>query len=100
MNRIKISEEAVQDLNNGYWFYEFQEKGLGDYFASSLRSEIDRLQFYAGIQSVVHEDFHHVVCKKFPFGIFYTFERPNKLVTVWAVLDLRRDPVWIKKRLL
>ncbi len=70
MNQIKISDEAIQDLNDGYWFYEIQEKGLGDYFANSLRSEIDRLQFYAGIHSVVHEDFYHVVCKNFHLAFF------------------------------
>lgn len=31
MIEIKISEDALQDLNDGFLFYEAQESGLGDY---------------------------------------------------------------------
>ena len=30
MTRIRISAEAVRDLNEGFLFYEAQEKRLGD----------------------------------------------------------------------
>lgn len=38
--RIKILESATEDLKEGYYFYEFQESGLGDYFLESLYSDI------------------------------------------------------------
>ena len=37
MMRIRISADAVSDLNAGFWFYEAQRPGLGEYFAASLR---------------------------------------------------------------
>ena len=37
MMRIRISDEAFADLDDGYWFYEDQETGIGDYFAATLR---------------------------------------------------------------
>ena len=49
MKRIQISEEALQDLNEGFLFYEAQSQGLGDYFVSSLRSEIERIRFATGL---------------------------------------------------
>ena len=36
--------EALQDLNEGFLFYEAQQIDLGDYFVSSLRSDIERLK--------------------------------------------------------
>jgi hypothetical protein len=36
---------------------------------------------------------------KFPFAIFYRFERDKELIRVYRVLDLRRDPLWIRERL-
>jgi hypothetical protein len=39
--RIRISPGALQDLNEGFLFYEAQDPGLGDYFVSSLRADID-----------------------------------------------------------
>jgi hypothetical protein len=36
---------------------------------------------------------------KFPFAIFYRFDRDKELIRVYRVLDLRRDPLWIRERL-
>ena len=47
--KIKILEEAEQDLINGFRFYEAQNFGLGQYFLDSLFSDIDSLQLFAGI---------------------------------------------------
>ena len=30
MINIRIFEDALEDLNNGFWFYESQDAGLGD----------------------------------------------------------------------
>jgi hypothetical protein len=30
MREVRISEDALEDLNNGYLFYEAQEPELGD----------------------------------------------------------------------
>ena len=44
MIRVRISEDALQDLNDGFVFYEAQEAGLGDYFAACLRADIEGLR--------------------------------------------------------
>ncbi len=49
--RIRILDEAEQDLVDGAQFYEMQEPGLGEYFLDSLYSDIDSLQLYAGIHA-------------------------------------------------
>ncbi len=43
MIRVQISEDALQDLNEGFLFYEAQDSGLGDYFVSCLRADIEHL---------------------------------------------------------
>ena len=97
MRRIQISEEALDDLSDGYRFYETQDQGLGDYFTSCLRADIESLRLYAGIHRVVYQDYHRLLSRVFPFGIFYTVEQDA--VMIWAILDMRRDPSWIKARL-
>lgn len=97
MITIRISEDALQDLNDGFLFYEAQEPGLGDYFAACLRADIEGLKISAGIHRVVHQDYHRVLSRVFPYGIFYTKERDEAIV--WAVIDLRRDPSWIRAHL-
>ncbi len=97
MIKIRLSEDALRDLNAGFLFYEAQERGLGDYFTSSLRSDIEGLRISAGIHRLLYADYHRLLSKTFPFGIFYTLQ--NDTAVVWAVVDLRRDPAWIQKRL-
>ena len=97
MNRVRISEDALQDLNDGFLFYEAQAAGLGEYFAACLRADIEGLKVSAGIHRVVYLDYHRLLSKVFPYGIYYTTE--DEYAVVWAVIDLRRDPVWIREKL-
>jgi plasmid stabilization system protein ParE len=94
--RIQILDDAQQDLIEGWHFYEKQASGLGPYFLDCLFSDIDSLQLYAGIHQVVFGH-HRCLSKRFPFAIYYTVE--GDLVRIQAVLDCRRNPTWIRKRL-
>jgi hypothetical protein len=38
-----------------------------------------------------------MLCKRFPFAIYYELERDAAFV--YAVLDMRRDPLWIRGEL-
>ena len=95
--RIEILNLALEDLINGFGFYENQSKGLGDYFIDSIFSDIESLHLYAGIHNL-YFGYHRLLAKRFPFAIYY---RLNKdIVRVYAVLDCRRNPAWIRDRLL
>lgn len=94
--RVQILDEAQRDLVEGYRFYEGQGEGLGDYFLDSLFSDIDSLQFYAGIHPV-YFGYNRLLSKRFPFAIYYRVE--NEMVRVYAVLDCRREPSWTRTRL-
>ena len=94
--RIIILPSAIEDLADGFQFYEKRDKGLGDYFLESLYSDIDSLRLYAGIHLKLL-GFHRSLSKRFPFAIYY--DQVEKTVRVWAVLDCRRNPSWIRRRL-
>jgi hypothetical protein len=94
--RIEILDEAQDDLIQGFHFYEGREAGLGAYFLDCLFSDIDSLLVYAGIHQVVYGH-RRCLSKRFPFAIYYSVEK--NVVHVHAVLDCRRNPLWISKRL-
>jgi plasmid stabilization system protein ParE len=94
--KIKILEEAEQDLIDGFTFYEAQESGLGDYFLDSLFSDIDSLQLFAGIHPR-HSGYQRLLSKRFPFAIYYRVDK--EVVGIHAVLDCRQDPNRIRERL-
>lgn len=95
--RIEILDEAQQDLIEGFRFYEKQEFGVGSYFLDCLFSDIDSLILFAGIHQIVY-GYHRCLSKRFPFAIYY--DVVGELVRVHAVLDCRRNPSWIRRRLM
>ena len=93
---VNISSDAEADIAEGYWFYEEQQKGLGDYFRDCIVADIDSLAFYGGIHEIAY-GYHRKLASRFPFVIYYEVE--GNAVTVAAVLDARRDPSWTRDRL-
>ncbi|CUS39907.1 conserved hypothetical protein [Candidatus Nitrospira nitrificans] len=59
-------------------------------------SDIDSLLLYGGIHQAVYGH-HRCLSKRFPFAIYYSVA--ENIVHVHAVLDCRRNPLWIRKRL-
>ena len=94
--RIQVLDEAENDLQDGRDFYDRQEAGVGGYFAAALASDIDSLILFAEIHPMEF-GFHRALSKRFPFGVYYLVE--NEVIRIYAVLDLRRDPAWIRRRL-
>lgn len=95
--KLRILDAASRDLIEGYHFYEKQQGGLGAYFLDSLYSDIDSLLLYAGIHAVFYGQYHRALSKRFPFAIYYRVS--GQEVSIYAVLDCRRNPAWIKTHL-
>ena len=94
--RIEILDDAKDDLVAGYRFYEKQSPGLGSYFLDSLYSDIDSLLLYAGIHLIIFDSFR-CIASRFPFAIYYRLEA--EVIQVRAVIDCRRSPTWIRRRI-
>ena len=94
--RIELLDEATEDLVVGYYFYEEQTLGVGAYFLDSLFADIDSLVLHAGSHRIVNGS-HRCLASRFPFAIYYRIE--GDVIRVRAVLDCRRRPAWIRRRL-
>ena len=93
--RIEILPEAWEDLIAGYRFYGSQAPDLGRYFRDSLLADVDALAANAGVHAKVF-GYHRSLSKRFPFAIYYRVE--SDVVRVRAILDCRRNPSWIRRR--
>jgi plasmid stabilization system protein ParE len=93
---VRILESAWQDLRQGYAFYEEREPGVGEYFLDQLFSEIDSLSLHAGIHPLRH-GCYRMLSRKFPYAVYYNIDQGEAVVR--GVLDCRRDPLWIRRRL-
>lgn len=93
---VQISSDAESDIADGYWFYEGQTSGLGDYFRTCIIADIESLAFYGGIHEQVY-GYYRALSVRFPFAVYYRVD--DEAVTVAAVLDARRKPSWTRSRL-
>lgn len=71
-------------------------RGVGEYFLDTMWSDIQSLRLSGGIHAV-HNGYHRLLSRRFPYAIYYRVE--NEVARVRAILDCRRDPDWIAKKL-
>ena len=93
---VVMLKEVADDLNDGKTFYNQRESGVGDYFWDSLLADIESLVIYAGIHNREH-GLYRMLAKRFPYAIYY--EIVDDIAYVVAVLPMRRNPAWIKKKM-
>ncbi|MDQ6655167.1 MAG: type II toxin-antitoxin system RelE/ParE family toxin [Verrucomicrobiota bacterium] len=96
MKNVIVLARAAADLQLAKEFYDEQEPGLGEYCITSVLASLERLAEFRGIHSR-HFGYHRMIATPFPIGIYYREHRDDALVI--AILDLRRDPKWIRKQL-
>ena len=96
MKRVVVLADAAEDLEAARDFYKAQEPGIGEYCVDSLLVDIESLGRFTGIHPL-HFKFHRMLASRFPFGIYY--RECGDETQVFAILDLRRNPNWIRKEL-
>ncbi len=97
MKKIRILTPARHDLVDGFRFYETQAEGIGRYFLDTLYSDIESLRVNGGVHPLCIGSYHRLLSKRFPYSVYYRIE--GGIVLIYAVLDNRRNPEWIRKRL-
>ncbi len=93
---VRLTDDALRDIDSATIFYNEVLDGLGRYFFDSITADIESLEFFAGI----HEQRLGYYCcpaKRFPFVMYYDLS--EELVTVVAILDTRQAPYKAQKRL-
>jgi hypothetical protein len=68
--KVGISSGAEADVVDGYWFYERQSLGLGDYFRSCIFADIESLVYSGGIHEIV-DGFHRSLSKHLFWNLLY-----------------------------
>lgn len=95
--RVLILDRAEEDLVEGYWFYERQQPGLGDYFLNSIYADLKALEKTAGAHRIAYKNYHRALATRFPFAVYYSVSEQTAFVR--AIVDCRRDPTWIREHL-
>lgn len=76
-------------------FTKSRRPGSAPIFSTPF-SDINSLLVHAGIHRVIHGS-NRSLSQRFPFAIYYQVE--GNIILIRAVLDYRRHPTWIRRRL-
>src|SRR5262245_18158621 len=97
MWRLNVSSEAELEIFEAELRYEREHEGLGFRFESQVNTVFVRLFDNPFQFPVIEEDVRRALVRDFPYGVFFTTEAD--LITVLAVLHLRRHPdTWKRRR--
>ena len=94
--KLLVSERVYSDLHEAMLFYEAQEPGVGRRFLAYMTDEIDHLSNYLGTHGRAGK-YHRALVQKYHTGIFYLIKEDT--LEIRRVIDLRRDPKWIRREL-
>ena len=95
MLNIVFRASADAQLVAAKAWYDQQRHGLGDEFARSLESAVNRIARNPFAAPVQFKDVRRVLLKRFPYAVFYTADNDNLLVL--SCLHTRRAAVdWSK----
>ncbi len=95
MTRVVLLAEATQDFEEARDFYNERAAGVGEYCLAALLADIESLALFHGTHPRQH-GCYRMLASRFPFGIYY--QEADDESRVLAVLDLRRNPSWLRKQ--
>lgn len=88
---------ADMDVQSIYERLEKLEEGMGDRFYAEVLEDLNLLESFPEIGSLVYADkVRRVLVFNRNYGLYYVVEK-NRLV-IHALLDLRQDPDQIRRR--
>ena len=97
MWRLDVSTEAELEIFEAALRYEREREGLGFRFEAQVNTLFARLLENPFQVPVIEQDVRRALVRDFPYGVFFTTEA--ELITVLAVLHLRRHPdTWKRRR--
>ena len=82
MFEILVSEDAENDLDNIWNWYESQKIGLGKDFIVGFEKAIEILETFPESKTKIKSKLHRCLLHKFPFGVYYLTDKKKKTVKI------------------
>jgi len=93
--KLRISDEALDDIDEALLWYEFRKQDLGEEFFKYLKAGFKNIQDFPLSYEKIFDNVRRCAFKKFPFSIFYRLNDITFEILVFAVFHNSRDPnVW------
>lgn len=88
--KVELTDEAKQDIEASYDYYEERSAGLGDRFEQDVNEAIEAIAAIPEGFPVKYNGYRAAVLKVFPYIIYYVFMNP--VVRIIQVFHTSQDP--------
>lgn len=84
---------TTRDYNQGYFWYEEKQKGLGDRFLKAVREKIEEILENPEVYgSRGNKKYREARVENFPYSIVYTHNKRKKKIFITAVHHMSKSP--------
>ena len=94
---LVIAQEAQQDADEAYSWYEDRRLGLGEEFLGCVDACIQAICRMPELYSKVHEEYRRALVRRFPYAVFY--EYTGGKVIVYSIFHTSQNPKKWRNRL-
>ncbi len=86
----RFHPDARREFTEAIQYYFEKDPQLADDFISAIDDGLHTIRTNPQIWRVLRQIIRRYLVRRFPFGIYYTYE--DNFVTVWAIYHLSRKP--------
>lgn len=97
MRELILLAQADSDIQNAFNRYEEYQDGRGKVFLFNLDLALGLIRKNPEMAPIYRGPYRRLLVRDFPFGIFYQVQA--KRIVVTAVIDLRKNPKELKRKL-
>lgn len=95
--RVEFHPEALAEFRTATEYYEQQQTGLGERFASAFEASVAHVAAAPESWRVIEDDIRRCLTAVFPYAVLYSIE-PGYILIV-AVMHCRREPGYWRSRI-
>ena len=93
---LRISEFAQEELNDGVFYYELQQPGLGIRFKREVQDSINRIKRNPNTWPKERGEVRKYLLHKFPYKILYSIQDQD--IVILAIAHQHRRPgYWLEE---
>lgn len=97
LSRVRLKLSSVEDLAEGYAWYEQRRTGLGDEFLAAVRQCLVSIERHTRANAIAWKNVRQAFVRRFPYSIFY--ESSDEEIVVRAIFHNTQKPARWRKRL-
>jgi plasmid stabilization system protein ParE len=89
-----ILDEAEEDLERAFDYYEAQRSGLGIEMVEEFRRGVDRVIEFPNAWQPLDTTYRRYRLNRFPYGIVYRVDEAANQFVIVAIMHLSQKPGW------